>query len=69
MSKMVAILTPNEIKGARAELGYKNQSEFADALGITRESVSNAENGKAGDLIVYTISKFVTDQKEKEQNV
>jgi predicted transcriptional regulator len=44
----LASMSPDELKGAMRALGYKTQSDVADAIGVSRSAVSLWLDGKVG---------------------
>ncbi len=43
-----ASMAPDELRQAMATLGYRTQSELADAIGVSRSAVSLWLEGKVG---------------------
>ncbi len=39
-------MTPQEFKSKRLELGFKNQGDLAEAIGISAKSISRLETGE-----------------------
>jgi transcriptional regulator with XRE-family HTH domain len=46
--EMLASMTPDELKSAMRSLGYRTQSQLADAIGVSRSAVSLWLEGKVG---------------------
>jgi len=44
----LASMSPQELRAAMRSLGYKTQSELADAIGVSRSAVSLWLEGKVG---------------------
>jgi transcriptional regulator with XRE-family HTH domain len=44
----LASLSPEELRAAMRTLGYKTQSDLADAIGVSRSAVSLWLEGKVG---------------------
>ena len=48
MDPLAASMPPEELRRAMARLGYKTHSDLADAIGVSRSSVSLWVQGKVG---------------------
>jgi transcriptional regulator with XRE-family HTH domain len=46
--EMLASMSPDELKSAMRSLGYKTQSQLANAIGVSRSAVSLWLEGKVG---------------------
>jgi transcriptional regulator with XRE-family HTH domain len=46
--EMLASMSPDELRGAMRTLGYRTQSELANAIGVSRSAVSLWLEGKVG---------------------
>jgi transcriptional regulator with XRE-family HTH domain len=46
--EMLASMSPDELKSAMRTLGYRTQSQLADAIGVSRSAVSLWLEGKVG---------------------
>jgi transcriptional regulator with XRE-family HTH domain len=47
-SEMLASMAPDELRRAMRTLGYRTQSELANAIGVSRSAVSLWLEGKVG---------------------
>ena len=47
-AEMLASMAPDELKRAMRTLGYRTQSELANAIGVSRSAVSLWLEGKVG---------------------
>ena len=47
-SEMLASMSPDELKTAMRTLGYRTQSDLANAIGVSRSAVSLWLEGKVG---------------------
>jgi len=45
---MLASMAPDELRGAMRSLGYRTQSDLANAIGVSRSAVSLWLEGKVG---------------------
>lgn len=46
--EMLASMSPDELRGAMRTLGYRTQSDLANAIGVSRSAVSLWLEGKVG---------------------
>ena len=46
--EMLASMAPEELRGAMRTLGYRTQSDLANAIGVSRSAVSLWLEGKVG---------------------
>ena len=46
--EMLASMSPDELRAAMRTLGYRTQSELANAIGVSRSAVSLWLEGKVG---------------------
>jgi predicted transcriptional regulator len=46
--EMLASMSPEELRGAMRTLGYRTQSDLANAIGVSRSAVSLWLEGKVG---------------------
>ncbi|HUG45123.1 MAG TPA: transcriptional regulator [Sphingomicrobium sp.] len=46
--EMLASMSPDELKSAMRSLGYRTQSQLANAIGVSRSAVSLWLEGKVG---------------------
>jgi transcriptional regulator with XRE-family HTH domain len=47
-SEMLASMSPEELRSAMRTLGYRTQSDLANAIGVSRSAVSLWLEGKVG---------------------
>ena len=47
-NEMLASMSPDELKSAMRTLGYRTQSDLANAIGVSRSAVSLWLEGKVG---------------------
>ncbi len=48
MDDLKASMSPDELRAAMRTLGYRTQSELADAIGVSRSAISLWLEGKVG---------------------
>ena len=48
MDDLKASMSPEELRAAMRTLGYRTQSELADAIGVSRSAISLWLEGKVG---------------------